>query len=153
MERKSKAGARGVARFAAVQGIYQMTQHDVLPSEVIKNFRDGKFDDMLEETLYAADKDLFEHLIQGVADKKNLLDTKISSALPVGWELPKLDPVIRSILHAGAYELFFSLEVPTPVLISEYVDVAKAYYEGKEPGFINGVLHALGQRRAECLLP
>lgn len=152
MERKEKAGARGVARFAAVQGIYQMTQHGVLPAEVIKNFREGKFDDMLEETLYAADKTLFEQLVQGVSDKKILLDEKLSTALPVGWELPKLDPVIRSILHAGAYELFFSLEVPAPVLISEYVDVAKAYYEGKEPGFINGVLHALSQRRTECLL-
>ncbi len=47
---------------------------------------------------------------------------------------------MRAILRAGIYELANRPEVPARVAISEYVDVARAFYSGAEPGMVNAVL-------------
>jgi N utilization substance protein B len=50
-------------------------------------------------------------------------------------------------LRAAAYELMFMEKVPARVAISEYVDVADAFFEKEEPRFVNGVLDRLARIR------
>ena len=60
--------------------------------------------------------------------------------------------MLRAILRAGAYELLARADVPAPVVISEYLDIGHAFFAGKEPGLINGVLDRLARiLRAERL--
>ncbi len=53
--------------------------------------------------------------------------------------------VDAAILRAGAYELLGRTDVPPRVVISEYLDVAHAFFAGKEPGMVNGVLDRLAR--------
>ena len=49
------------------------------------------------------------------------------------------------ILRAGAYELMARPDVSRATAISEYVDVAKAFFDDREAKFVNGVLDALAK--------
>ena len=51
----------------------------------------------------------------------------------------------NNILQAGVYELMFRPDIPRPVIINEYIDITHSYYEGKEPGFVNGILDELAK--------
>ena len=73
------------------------------------------------------------------------LDGYIAAALTPDWPLERLEIILRSILRAGAYELLARPEVPAKVAISEYLDIAHAFFAGKEPGLINGVLDRLAR--------
>ena len=50
-----------------------------------------------------------------------------------------------AILRAGAYELIARADVPVGSVISEYVDVAHAFYDKRESGFVNGLLDAIAK--------
>ena len=55
-----------------------------------------------------------------------------------------IDPVLRALFRAAGAEL---IEIPTPprVAITEYVDVAHAFFEEREAKFVNGVLDAVAK--------
>ncbi len=78
--------------------------------------------------------------------RKTEVDEHISSSLSEDWSLARIEPVIKGILAAGTYELIARPDVPTKVIINEYVDVAKAFFEDSKPGFVNGVLDRLSQK-------
>ena len=52
---------------------------------------------------------------------------------------------MRAILRAGAYELVARPDVPVASVITEYVDVAHAFYDKRESGFVNGLLDAIAK--------
>jgi N utilization substance protein B len=83
--------------------------------------------------------------VKGVAARKAELDGLISARLAKGWALTRLDKPMLQILRAGAYELLARPDVPTGSAISEYVDVAKAFYDNKEASFVNGLLDAVAK--------
>ena len=70
----------------------------------------------------------------------------IGAALVDGWQVDRLEIVLRCILETGAYELLARQDVPVRVVIDEYVDLAHAFYAGAEPGLVNGVLNTLAHR-------
>ena len=70
------------------------------------------------------------------------IDALIAERLAEGWSLERLDRPMRAILRAGAYELIARADVPVGSVISEYVDVAHAFYDKRESGFVNGLLDA-----------
>ena len=75
-------------------------------------------------------------------------------ALVEGWTVERLETVLRAILRAGAYEILARPDIPPRVSISEYVEIAHAFFGGREPGLVNGVLDRLAQeRRAGDLEP
>jgi transcription antitermination protein NusB len=77
-----------------------------------------------------------------------LLDPSIDKVLDKDWPLHRLDATVRAIMRAGAFEIYFKDTVPARVAISEYVDVAAAFFEdGDEPRFINGALNTLARQR------
>jgi transcription antitermination protein NusB len=93
----------------------------------------------------------YKHLrdvVEGAVREQALLDPALDRILDKDWPLHRLDSTVRAILRAGAYELAFMEKVPARVVISEYVDVADAFFDGgDEPRFINGVLNTLARQR------
>lgn len=135
------ANKRGAARLAAVQALYQM---DVAGSGVLETaaeyeaFRLGK---EIDGTLYReADAQWFRAILSGVVENQKAVDPAIRQALTEDWPLSRLDSTLRAILRAAVYELMMRNDVPVAVVVSEYVDIAKAFYDQDEPGLVNAVL-------------
>jgi N utilization substance protein B len=143
--------ARSVARLAAVQALYQMEVSGAGAETVIREFAEHRFDrDMPDEAaedspLAAADEAFFADLVRGVVANQREIDTAIARKLAANWRLERIDATVRAILRAGAYELTHRDDVPTEVAIDEYVELAKSFFEGPEPGFVNGALDAVAQ--------
>jgi N utilization substance protein B len=143
---------RSVARLAAVQALYQMEVSAVGAEAVIREFSEHRFDrdadpdpERGEAPLAAADEAFFADLVRGVVEHQKDVDSAIAKRLASGWRLDRLDATARAILRAGAYELIHRSDVPTEVAIDEYVELAKSFFEGPEPGFVNGALDAVAQ--------
>ena len=138
--------ARSVARLAAVQALYQMETAGAGAEAVIREFTDHRFDRDLEgETLAHADEAFFGELVRGVVADQADVDKAVGRRLAAGWRLERIDATARSILRAGAYELMRRADVPAEVAIDEYVEIAKSFFEGPEPGFINAALDAIAR--------
>jgi transcription antitermination protein NusB len=138
--------ARSVARLAAVQALYQMEVSSAGAETVIREFSEHRFDRDLEDmTLASADETFFADLVRGVVEHQKAVDAAIARKLAQGWRLERLDATARAILRAGVYELTHRPDVPTEVVIDEYVELAKSFFEGPEPGFVNGALDAVAQ--------
>lgn len=135
------ANKRGAARLAAVQALYQM---DIAGSELgdvlaeFEAFRLGKEIDGLE--FREADPAWFRDVVSGVVRDQREIDPRVHKALTEGWPLKRIDVTLRAILRAGTWELGQRRDVPARVIISEYIDVAKAFFVEDEPKIVNGVL-------------
>lgn len=141
------ANKRGAARLAAVQALYQM---DLAGSGVLETaaeyetFRLGKEID--GEQYREADPAWFRSILSGVVSRQRLIDPMIRNALTDDWPLSRLDSTLRAILRAGAWELTHVRDLPPAVVISEYVDIARAFYEdGEEPRLVNAVLDRIAK--------
>lgn len=147
----SAHASRSVARLAAVQALYQMEVSSIGVESVIREFTEHRFDRALEgtdgegDTLASADEAFFAELVRGVVAEQKRVDAAIAKRLAENWRLERLDATVRAILRAGAYELANRPDVPTEVAIDEYVEVAKSFFEGAEPGFVNGALDAVAR--------
>lgn len=138
--------SRSVARLAAVQALYQMEVSSIGVEHVIREFTEHRFDrDVDGMTLAAADEGFFGDLVRGVVAQQKAVDAAVVKRLAEGWRLERLDATVRAILRAGAFELANRPDVPTEVVIDEYVDVAKSFFEGTEPGFVNGALDGVAK--------
>lgn len=141
------ANARGAARLAAVQALYQMDIGGVSLEEVVGEFETWRLGQELDGVRYRdADPVYFGDLVAGVVERQRELDPKIHTALVEGWPLKRLDVTLRAILRTAAWELISRPDVPGRVVINEYVDVAKAFFEGDEPNIVNGVLDNLARQ-------
>lgn len=142
-----KAGeiaARSAARLGAVQALYQMEVSGATTADVIADFTAGKLPRETEAsyTESEGDLDLFKVLVEKAVDRQATYDRAIARNLSKGWRLERIDAVARAILRTGAAELEQRKDIPTAVVIDEYVEIAKAFFEGPEPGFINAALDA-----------
>jgi N utilization substance protein B len=136
--------ARSAARLAAVQALYQMDVAGHGAEAVVREFHDHRFDrDVDGQRLAPADEALFAQLVRGVAASQGEVDRSVRRRLASGWKLERLDATVRAILRAGAFELLRLPEVPTEVVIDEYVEIAKSFFEGPEPGFVNAALDSI----------
>jgi N utilization substance protein B len=135
---------RSVARLAAVQALYQMDVAGLGAEAVVREFHDHRFDREMEGRLLArADEDWFTRIVRGVAQGQAEVDRAVRRRLAQGWKLERLDATVRAILRAGAFELIGLGEAPTEVVIDEYVEVAKSFFAGPEPGFVNAALDGI----------
>ncbi|ATQ42777.1 transcription antitermination factor NusB [Caulobacter mirabilis] len=138
--------ARTVARLAAVQALYQMEMTGVGGDAVVREFSEHRFDRDIEgETLGEADEAFFAELVKGVVAEQASIDGAVAHRLASGWRLERVDSTVRAILRAGAWELIRRRDVPTEVVIDEYVEIAKSFFEGAEPGFVNGALDGIAR--------
>lgn len=144
------ANKRGAARLAAVQALYQMDVAGTGILEVIAEYENYRLGKEIDGAQYAeADPQWFRAIVSGVVDRQTALDPMIRSALTDDWPLSRLDSTLRAILRAGAWELSARADVPVAVIVSEYVDIAKAFYTDEEPKLVNAVLDRLARRLRE----
>ena len=141
--------ARSAARLGAVQALYQMDLAGTDVGETLAQFSSRATGDNFENgECGEADYKHLREVVEGVVREQTLLDPHVDQLLDTGWPLHRLDSTVRAILRAAAFEIWFMEKIPGKVAVSEYVDVAAAFFgSGEEPGFINGVLNTLARRR------
>jgi transcription antitermination protein NusB len=123
---------RSVARLAAVQALYQMEVAGIGAEAVVREFHDHRFDRDIEgATLAGADETFFADLVAGVAATQG--------------DIERIDATVRATLRCGAFELMRLTDIPSEIVIDEYVEIAKSFFEGAEPGFINAALDAIAR--------
>lgn len=146
-ERRSTGGARAAARLGAVQALYQVEQSDSAdPRLVVEEFRSHRLGKEVGGDLYAAaDSELFSDLVLGTVERQAEIDAHLTGALVETWPLHRLDSVLRAILRVATYELLARPDIPTKVIINEYVDIAHAFDGAGEPALVNGVLDRLAK--------
>jgi N utilization substance protein B len=88
---------------------------------------------------------LFARIVRAAAAQQDTIDRMLAEALPAGWPLVRIDPVLRALMRAGAAELVMSGGPPAKVVINEYLDVARGFFTGGEPGMANAVLDRLAR--------
>ncbi len=138
--------ARSVARLAAVQALYQMEVSGTGVEAVVREFFDHRFGGDIEgERLADADEALFAELVRGVVTDQSEIDRAVVRRLAQGWKLDRLDATVRAMLRAATFELMRRPDIPTEVVIDEYVELAKAFFDAKEAAFINGALDAVAR--------
>ncbi len=134
-----RARSRSTARLAAVQALYQQEMENTPLAKLLDEFHQHRLGQEIEDVRYAdAEVSFFDDLVRGVEARRAELDAAITARLSEGWTLDRLDRPMRQILRCGAYELIARIDVPTATVISEYVDVADAFYAKREKGFVNG---------------
>ncbi|MEZ5775466.1 MAG: transcription antitermination factor NusB [Hyphomicrobiaceae bacterium] len=145
--RQSQRARRSIARLAAVQALYQMDLAQTDLADVIADYRTRRFGTEGDEmSLEEADEAFFAALLKGVVARQREIDPLVDAQLAEGWRLTRVDAILRAILRAGVYELLARRDVPAKVAISEYVEVARAFFDDEEPKVTNGVLDGIGRR-------
>lgn len=138
--------ARTVARLAAVQALYQMELAGTGVEAVIREFSDYRFDADIEgEPLAEADEAWFADVVRGVVAGQREIDAAITARLASNWRLERIDSTLRALLRAGAYELRDKPEAPREVVINEYVELAKAFFDPAEAKFVNAALDGVAR--------
>jgi len=138
--------ARTVARLAAVQALYQMELAGEGVDTVIAEFSNHRFDaDMEGEPLAEADEEYFAEIVRGVVGSQRDIDTAVKARLASNWRLERLDSTLRALLRAGAWELRDRQDVPREIVIDEYVELAKAFFDDAEAKFVNAALDGVAR--------
>ena len=141
-----RAQSRSAARLAAVQALYQQDMEGTPTAQLIHEFHEHRLGATIEDAQYAeAEVLFFDDIVAGVLARKADLDQRIAAKLAEGGKISRLDRPMRAILRAGTYELVARPDVPRGAVIDEYVDVADAFYDKKEKGFVNGLLDAIAK--------
>jgi N utilization substance protein B len=143
----TRSRSRSAARLAAVQALYQHEMEQTPLPRLLKEFHDHRLGATIEDArYYQAEQDFFDDLVTGTQARRIEIDSLIADRLAEGWTLDRLDRPMRAILRAGAYELIARADVPVGSVISEYVDVAHAFFDKRESGFVNGQLDAIARK-------
>ena len=141
------ASSRSAARLAAVQALYQMDMTGIDLNEVIAEFEAYRLGKEIEDCQYCdAEAAFFRDLVEGVVREQLKIDPLIDKQLAEGWRLTRVDSILRAILRAGTYEILDRDDVPARVTISEYVDIAHAFFSDEEPKVVNGILDRIGHK-------
>lgn len=138
--------ARTVARLAAVQALYQMELAGEGVETVITEFSNHRFDADIEgEPLAEADEAYFADVVRGVIGDQKEIDAAVKARLASNWRLERLDSTLRALLRCGAWELAHKPEVPKEIVIDEYVELAKAFFDEAEAKFVNAALDGVAR--------
>ena len=141
------ANKRGVARLAAVQALYQMDVAGTGVLEVVAEYEAFRLGKEVDGTQYLdADPQWFRAIVAGVVDEQLKLDPMIHQALTEDWPLSRLDATVRAILRAGTFEILERNDVPVAVIVTEYVEIARAFFEHDEPKLVNAVLDRIAKQ-------
>ncbi|MEO6091701.1 MAG: transcription antitermination factor NusB [Novosphingobium sp.] len=148
---QGRGSARAAARLAAVQALYQHEMEATPQALLLDEFHQHRLgaeidDDTSGEGRYAeAETPFFDAVVAGVLARREEIDALIAGKLAAGWSLTRLDKTMLQILRAGVWELLARADVPTGAAISEYLDVAHAFFDPREAKFVNGVLDAVAK--------
>lgn len=141
------ANKRGAARLAAVQALYQMDVAGAGLLEIAAEYEAHRLGKEIDGSQYReADAQWFRAILSGVVENQKQIDPIVKQSLLEGWPLSRLDSTLRAILRSGTYELMQRRDVPIAVIVSEYVDIARAFYQDEEPKLVNAVLDRIARQ-------
>ena len=144
----TRSQSRSAARLAAVQALYQLHMDKISIARLLAEFHAHRLGAEIEDVQYAeAEVDFFDDLVLGTDARREEIDALIESKLGEQWKISRLDKTMLQILRAGTYEIIARPDVPTATVISEYVDVAHAFFDEKDAKFANGLLDALAREK------
>jgi N utilization substance protein B len=146
MTQTARSKSRSAARLAAVQALYQQEMEKTALRPLLHEFHMHRLGATIEDVEYAdAEVEFFDDIVTGVDARREEIDRLIAGKLAKGWSLERLDRPMRQILRAGTYELLARADVSVASVISEYVDVAHAFYDKRETAFVNGLLDGVAK--------
>jgi N utilization substance protein B len=146
MARPPKTRTRTASRVAAVQALFQAEQAGDNPETVIDQFVKHRLGDLAGQDGFEdgripdAEVPLFARVVREAVRRQDTIDPLLAEALPNDWPLARLDPVLRALIRAGVAELTMTDGPPAKVVINEYLDIARGFFSGPEPGLANAVL-------------
>ena len=152
MTRPDKRQMRSASRLYAVQALFQMESSSQTVQAVCREFETHRFGATYDEGEFAeGDVDHFREVVDKAVNWQAKIDQMTDRALVAAWPIDRIDPVLRALFRAAGAELV-DMVTPPKVAITEYVDVAKAFFpDGKEPKFVNAVLdHMAREARPEA---
>jgi len=130
-----------------VQALYQMDVAGTGLLEISAEYEAYRLGKEVDGATYReADAQWFRAILSGVVQAQKTKDPVIRQSLTDDWPLSRLDSTLRAILRAGVYELMKRADVPVAVIVTEYVDIAKAFYTEEEPKLVNAVLDRVARR-------
>lgn len=149
-----KRQMKSAARLYAVQALFQMESSEQTVEAVLGEFETHRFgatyegDEMAEGNL-----DLFRQLVENAVNHQAAVDQLTDRALVAKWPIARIDPTLRALFRAAGAE-FVEGEAPPKVVITEFVDVAKAFFpDGREAKFVNAVLdHMAREAKPDAFL-
>lgn len=140
--------ARSAARLAAIQALYQHEMEATPIAPLLHQFHQHRLGATVDDkTFVQAEEPFFDDVVSGTISRIDEIDGHISANLGSTWSLERLDRPLRQILRAGCYELLARPEIPVGSIITEYLDVADAFYGKKEKSFVNGILDSIAKVR------
>ncbi len=137
------------ARLMAVQAVYVHEQTGENWDKIIFRFTSGEAGGkVLKETnnqeeeivLDKADTGLFKSLTQEVASAQKNIDNILRSIISEKTDYNRLELVLKCILRVAVAEFYVNQDLPTAIIINEYVDMTGAFFNGSEPSMVNIVL-------------
>ena len=148
-EKSAINSSRTAARLKAVQAIYQIAMTGEPSDLVVEEFIQYRLPIIDKSyTLGFPDIDLFRDLALGTAREMEELDALITNVLVDRWSSDRLESTLHAILRVGSYELQHHSLTPSAVVISEYLEITHAFYDGKAVGLVNGVLDAVSPKNS-----
>ena len=146
MNTPARSKSRSAARLAAVQALYQWQMEATPLARLLDEFHQHRLGRKIEDAQYAdAEVAFFDDVVGGVIARRDEIDALLTERLAQGWSLERLDKTMLQILPAGSYDLLARADIPTGTAISEYVDVAHAFFDEREAKFVNGLLDAVAK--------
>ncbi|WP_043917136.1 transcription antitermination factor NusB [Jannaschia aquimarina] len=132
---------RSAARLYAVQALYQMEAMEQSLDKVRAEFEDHRFGMVIDGIEFSeGNVDHFRQILTEAVSRQAAIDKATDRALVAKWPIGRIDPVLRALFRAAGAELM-AFDTPPKVVITEYIEVARAFFpEGKEAGFVNAVL-------------
>ena len=146
MSGNSRSRRRAAARLAAVQALYQWHMEKTPLALLLNEFHQHRLGKEIEDDQYApAEVAYFDDVVSGTIARVEEIDTLLASKLADGWTIARMDKTMLQILRCATYELLARADVPIKAVITEYVDVAHAFFDQREANFVNGVLDSVSK--------
>jgi len=139
--KEQKRQMKSAARLFAVQALFQMEASGEDIDAVQAEFETHRLGAEIDGDTYAEGNiDLFRNLLAEAVNHQARIDQMTDRALVAKWPIARIDPTLRALFRAAGAELV-SQDTPPKVVITEFVDVARAFFpEGREAKFVNAVL-------------
>ncbi len=150
--RDEKRQMKSASRLYAVQALFQMEHSNQTLDAVRGEFETHRFGAVYEgEEMAEGNPDVFRALLEGAVESQAKIDQMTDRALVAKWPINRIDPTLRALFRAAGAEMIAG-ETPPKVVITEFVDVARAFFpDGKEAKFVNAVLdHMARETRPEA---
>ena len=144
MPPKTHFKSRTAGRLASVQALFQVEQSGHSASSVVLEFLAHRLKDA-ESGVSKFDRSFFTKLVEGAWEEREKSDEMIGGALKSGWILERIEPVTRAILRAAFYELR-ATPTPSAVIIDEYINITRVFFDDTEVSFVNGILNTIAKK-------